>query len=69
MHLIGLHQHTRYPSITDYIRICIKSYWRGDEKTLTCHGVTCAIHGGHVGITWRTHHGGHALSRVHVHIS
>lgn len=40
-----------------------------NEEPLTCHGVACIVYGRHVGITWRTHHRGHALSRVHVHSS
>lgn len=35
---------------------------------VTCHCGSCAAHGGHVWISWRTHHG-HALSGVHVEIS
>lgn len=35
---------------------------------MCCHSGSCAAHGGHVWISWRTHHG-HALSRVHVEIS
>lgn len=35
---------------------------------VSCHCGPCVAHGGHVGISWRTHHG-HALSGVHVEIS
>lgn len=35
---------------------------------VSCHCGSCAAHGGHVGVSWRTHHG-HTLSGVHVEIS
>ena len=35
--------------------------------SVTCHGGPSAAHWGHVGISWRTHHG-HTLSGIHVEI-
>lgn len=36
---------------------------------VTCHGGGCVAHGRHVGVSWRAHQRGNALSRVNVHVS
>lgn len=69
---IGLNQHNTFiiHALIIVERIVLKlNDWRGEGKPLTCQGVSCVVHWGHMGITWRTHHRGHALSWVHVHIS